>query len=166
MIDIATDKLSNTIKVGDNPVALALDSDNLVHVFCAGSYGDYTNPDDDTDGGIYVIVPSLGRTVDSMKISGHPSGVVLDGNGTGYFSSNSVVYSYQTNALGTAPDSVLAGWFYDMNFDYLNQQLFVLDAKDFQQNGELKIFDMSGVEQLSKTVGIIPGEVVFVYEEK
>ncbi len=165
LIDIVSDQVSKVINVGDNPGSLVIDSENRVHVFCAGSYGNYGDPTDDTDGGIFVIDPATNTVIDSMTIPGHPSGVVLDGYGTGYFFSNGVVYSYQTSSLSSAADSVSAGWYYDMNIEYTNQQLFLLDAKDFIQNGEVKIFDTNGVEQASLTVGIIPGEVVFVYEE-
>jgi hypothetical protein len=44
----------------------------------------------------------------------------------------------------------------------LNGELYITDAKDYQSEGELKIFNpVTGVEVQSLETGIIPGSVVF-----
>ena len=67
VIDIALDQVSKIINVGDNPVSVAIDSENRVHVFCAGSYGDFNDPNDDTDGGIFIIDPATNSVIDSTS---------------------------------------------------------------------------------------------------
>jgi len=39
-----------------------------------------------------------------------------------------------------------------------------LDAKDYQQSGDLKIFQPDGTLLETHAVGIIPGAVTFIYD--
>jgi len=62
-----------------------------------------------------------------------------------------------------AVDSSLAtGNFYGLNYDPVSQKIYALDPKDyFSQNGEMIIFDKSGLEETRYEVGLIPGTLAF-----
>ncbi|NOX87494.1 MAG: hypothetical protein GXO77_00575 [Calditrichaeota bacterium] len=170
VIDAGSDKVVRTIKVGDNPTSLIIDEDNEINVLCTGrwpAWGDST--DKGTNGGVYVIDPVKGVVVDSIKITGHPSELSYGGNDLGFFILNGKVVSYSTDENKLLNESLIDNtkefvFYYSLEADPVSQLLFVLDAKNYAQNGELLIFDFSGNLQKRLTTGIIPGAVTFVYE--
>ncbi len=167
VIDLTQHKVTKEIPVGDNPGFLALDSDGEVHVLCVGrlpAWGDTT--DQGTNGGVYVIDPATDVVVDSIPLVGHPTELTYGGNGTGFFLSNGNVVSYSTETNKIVNDSLIVGFFYAVEADPVSQQLFVLDAKDYQQNGEVKIYGFDGTLKESHTVGVIPGAVTFKYSQE
>jgi YVTN family beta-propeller protein len=164
VIDVAANKVIHTLTVGDNPRFIKVSPQNEVQVLCSGGYGDFNDPNDDTDGGIYVIDPNSNTVVDSLIISGHPSGLALNSGTTGYFLNGGCVISYDTQKRTVINDTLIAGFFYGLAVDISNDQIYALDAKDFVQQGELLIYDAQGVLKNSYDVGIIPGSVTFNYE--
>ncbi|WP_457565806.1 YncE family protein [Caldithrix abyssi] len=165
VIDISQDRVVATLTVGDNPTSVALDDDGELNVLCTGrwpAWGDTT--DTGTNGGVYVIDPSKLTVVDSVTIEGHPSKITYAGGDKAYFLLNGQVVQFSTAENNVINPSFIAGFFYGIEADPIAQLLFVLDAKDYQSNGELKIYDFNGTLQKSLTVGIIPGAVTFVYE--
>jgi YVTN family beta-propeller protein len=167
VIDPTSDKVVNTIKVGDNPTALMVDDDEELYVLCTGrwpAWGDTT--DTGTNGGVYVIDPKSQTVTDSILVTGHPSEITYAGNDMGFFLLNGNVVSFSTETNKILNATFIKGTFsyYALEADPISQQLFVLDAKDYQSNGEAIIYDFNGQEQKRFTVGIIPGAVTFVYE--
>ncbi len=165
VIDIAQDKVIKTITVADNPTSVIVDDDGEVNVLCTGrwpAWGDTT--DQGTNGGVYVIDPTQLKVVASVEIEGHPSEITYAGDDVAYFLLNGQVVQFSTLENKVLNPSYIAGFFYGIEADPISQLLFVLDAKDFQSNGELKIFDFNGNLLKSFSVGIIPGAVTFVYE--
>jgi DNA-binding beta-propeller fold protein YncE len=53
--------------------------------------------------------------------------------------------------------------FYGFGFDEKYKKYYVCDAKDYQQKGQVIIFDKSGNKIISFTAGIIPSKVYFSY---
>ena len=165
VIDVNTDKVVNTIKVGDNPTGLMLDDDEEINVLCTGrwpAWGDTT--DTGTNGGVFVIDPAKGKVVDSIKVVGHPSEITYAGNDLGFFLLNGSVVSFSTGSNKILNNTFIQGYFYSVEADPVSQQLFVLDAKDYQSNGDLSVYDLDGHLLKQATVGIIPGAVTFVYQ--
>ncbi len=165
VIDVNTDKVVNTIKVGDNPTGLMLDDDEEINVLCTGrwpAWGDTT--DTGTNGGIFVIDADKGKVVDSIKVTGHPSEITYAGNDLGFFLLNGSVVSFSTGSNKILNNTFIQGFFYSVEADPVSQQLFVLDAKDYQSNGDLLVYDLNGQLLKQAMVGIIPGAVTFVYQ--
>lgn len=163
IIDPGTDQVIDSVEVADGPASLNIDESGNIQVFCSGAYGDYSNPDDDTDGGIFVINPETNSIVESIIIEGHPTGAKLDGSGKGYYALNGTLYSYKTTSVTDAATAVLNVSYYGMNIDKQNDQIFILDAKDYVQPGDLKIFSLNGSLLETHTVAVIPNNVVFYY---
>ena len=167
VIDLNQQKVVKEITVGDNPGFLTLDADGEVNVLCVGrwpAWGDST--DTGTNGGVYVIDPAQDAVVDSLNLIGHPTELADGGNGTGFFIYNGNVASYSTETNKMVNDTLVTGFFYAVEADPSSQQLFVLDGKDFQQNGELRIYDFDGNLLETHTVGVIPGAVTFKYDQE
>ena len=165
VINVADNEVIKTITVGDNPRFVQISSHNEVHILCSGSYGDWSDPNDDTDGGIYVIDPNSDTVVESFKIAGHPSGLALNSNNSGYFLNNGYIASYDTETREILNNKLINGYFYGLAVDVSNDLIFALDAKDYQQSGELTVYDSNGELKYSYAVGIIPGFTAFKYQE-
>lgn len=163
IIDPETDQVIDSVIVADGPVSLNVDLAGNIQVFCTGDYGDSENPDDDTDGGIYTINPKTHEIVQSVSIPGHPDGAKLDGNGKGYYSLNGTLYSYETASVSDEPVAIMNVSYYGMNIDKVNDRIYVLDAKDFAQAGDLKIYTLSGNLLETYMVDIIPNNAVFYH---
>ncbi len=165
VIDISKDEVKTTVNVGDNPQAVAVDLTGRVHVLCSGSYKDWSNPDDDTDGAVYVIDAKGLNVLDSLTIAGHPSRLVMDDKGNGYFKNGAVV-QYDQRTLKVKNETFIDnGSIYNFNYDPVSERFYGTDAKDFTQNGELLIYDQSGSLLKQFTVGVVPGKTVFNYTE-
>lgn len=165
VINIAGDGVIKTIRVGDNPRFVQLSAQDEVHILCSGSYGDWNDPNDDTDGGIYVIDPNSDTVVDSLIISGHPSGLALNSHSSGYFLNSGYIVSYDTEKREVLNDKFVAGYFYGIAVDISNDLIFALDAKDYQQSGTLTVYDSQGELKYDYSVGIIPGFAAFKYQD-
>ncbi len=166
VIDLATNQVTKTLNVGDNPSAFIQDADGDLHVLCVGrwpAWGDTT--DQGTNGGIFMIDPSALVVNDSLSVQGHPSELTFDGAETGYFLNGGVLNSYSTKTNQLLSNGVVSGWFYSVEADPVSQQIFCLDAKDYAQEGSLRIFSFAGDSLETHTVGIIPGGVTFSYTE-
>lgn len=164
IIDPGTDQVVDSVTVADGPVSLNVDLSGNIQVFCSGDYGDSGNPDDDTDGGIYVINSETYDVVESVIISGHPNAAKLDANGKGYYSLNGTLYSYETTSVTDTPVVVINNsWYYGMNIDKQNDRIYMTDAKDYVQAGDLKIFTLSGSLLETHSVAVIPNNIVFYH---
>ncbi len=164
VINISDNSLIKTLTVGDNPRFIQVSSQGEIHILCSGSYGDWNDPNDDTDGGVYVVDPNSDTVVDTLIIKGHPSALALNGHSSGYYLSNGYIVSYDTETRQTLNDTLIRGYFYQLAVDKSNDLIFALDAKDFQQNGELRIYDSKGELKYSYTMSIIPGFAAFKYK--
>ena len=169
VINLATNQVQQNIPVGDNPRFLSVDAQDNLHVLCTGRYGDWNNPNDPgTDGGIHKIATANHQRVDSLVIPGHPSRLAVDDQGRGYYidPNSGTIAQYSLQTMQALNQNLIAGYYYSMAVDAVSGQIFVLDAKDYSQNGDLKIFDLNGQLKETHTVGIIPGSVTFVYGEE
>ena len=167
VVDLGQGQESKTIKVGDNPRSMRKVKNDELHVLCEGrwpAWGDTS--DTGTNGGLYVIDMVSNTLIDSFIIAGHPSRLAYDGDETGYFLSAGHVVSYSTANHSVINDTLISEFFYGLEVDPVSKNIYALDAKNYAQNGELKIYNADGVLQGSYETGIIPGSVTFVYEEK
>lgn len=167
VVNLAQGQESKTIKVGDNPRTMRKVNNDELHVLCEGrwpAWGDTS--DTGTNGGLYVIDMVSNTVIDSFMIAGHPSRLAYDGDDTGYFLSGGQVVSYSTVSHSIVNDTLISGFFYGLEVDPVSKNIFTLDAKNYAQNGDLKIYSADGTLQESYETGIIPGSVTFVYEEE
>jgi len=165
VIDIATRKVVKTITVGDNPRSVRVDAEDEVHVLCSGRWPAWNDSTDKgTDGSLYVISSETDAKIDSFVITGHPSRLSLDGETTGYFLNDGHVVTYSTKNNEITNPTFITGFFYGLEVDPLSKNIYLLDAKDYIQNGTLSIYNAEGTLKTAHIVGIIPGSITFIYE--
>lgn len=159
----------NELKVGYNPLAFDIDHNERLHVICTGSYNKYEDPDDDIPGGIWNIDPQSHTVIDSMVMTKtFFPGELKISKSYGYFIEGKRVIRYDTQSLSIT-DSTFIDFPansnpYHINVNEESQEVFVLDALDYQNNGELYIYDLDGVEKFRYIVGVIPGYIGFIYQ--
>ena len=169
VIDLLSNQVAYTIRVGDNPGSIKIDENEILHILCTGRWGDWNNPDDPgTNGGVYSLDPSSALVTDSLIFTGHPSKLCLDGDEKGFFINGLNVVCFSTNSYEIVSDTLITKNYndglYGLDIDPVTAQLFVMEAKDYTQNGSLSIYDLEGTLLYSYNVGIIPSKAVFVYE--
>lgn len=161
IIDAKTNKVVKTITLWDGPDAFALDQMNRLWVLCYGSYGDWQNPNDDTDGKLYAIDINTDAVVDSILIGGHPSRLaIFEDYAYTIKNGNIVRINLKTKDKN---ENFIQGNFYSIGIDALNKLLYCADAKDYVQKGEIYIYDLSGKFVKKFQAGVIPGSFAFAY---
>ncbi len=162
VISTSTDQLIDSISVGDNPISITKDKIGNVYVLCSGSYGDWSDPNDDTPGGVWKINSIDDSIIDSLIVQSHPRRLCLTENKHGYFINDGAIAEFDCKQMQIVDSSLIAGNFYGLNYDEVSQKIYALDPKDyFSQNGEMIIFDKSGMEEARYEVGLIPGTLAF-----
>jgi len=167
VIDTLTDRVIRTISVGDGPSVAKTTPDGRIWVLCTGSYGDYNNPNDDTPGKIFIIHPSIDAVIDSISTGtiGHPLKMAISFDGYAYVVKDNAIMKYSTRIdqiisfgfiIGSATSTL-----YSVAVDDYTGDLYVGDARNFVQNGEVHIYRSDGVLRQSFAAGIIPGTIVF-----
>ncbi|MGD9900588.1 MAG: YncE family protein [Calditrichaceae bacterium] len=165
VIDIDSQSVIKSIKVGDYPTVIETDIQGNLQVMCSGDNGDWSDPNDDTNGSIYVIDPVSDIVIDSLIIQGHPSRLSVEGGETAFYLDGffgNVMFYPAENRISD-PQIFVPGLYYGIRYEPRAQQLFVLDALDFVQNGLLKIYDKNGSRLNEFEVGIGPGSLTFIY---
>ena len=148
-----------TVKVGDNPTAIATSQQGKVVVLCTGAYNDFQDPNDDTPGMLYELNTESMRATDSLVLGGHPQRLVMDASGDFY----SVLEDGIMKVLWTARQTIpkfIPGAFYSVFYHRSTNMLYVADPLDYVQPGRVHIYGMTGLLQRSFTVGIIPGAML------
>jgi YVTN family beta-propeller protein len=111
VIDPATNEVhQNTINVGTNPQAMAVDAQGRLHVVCTGDYASVT-------GQVWVINPVTEQVVGNpVAIGGSPGSISIAANGTAYLISTSftnpatrglLAYNSTTLQVITSADNII-----------------------------------------------------------
>lgn len=152
------DGIITTLTVGDIPDSFVVKSDGI-YVLCSGKPSWSAN---ETAGSIYKINTSTQQTqsVINFDTDKHPQMLNVNGNFFYYYLNGNIYKWNGSNTLPTTYETGLSNYWY--HFSIANGKLYALDAKDYNSNGELKIFDLTN-NSLLKTIetGLIPNSVVF-----
>jgi hypothetical protein len=153
--------VQTTLTVGTNPAGVRVAGSGRVYVVCTGSYGDYSNPNDDTPASIYVIDPVTVTVVDSLPIGGHASDIAINGvDGLGYVATTDSVIRFDTRVdrrLGL----FLPGNYYASGVEDVSGDVYLADPKTYTQPGTVYVYSATGQFRTSFDVGLIPGWFAF-----
>ncbi len=169
VIDLVTDKVADTITVGDIPVALVADRNDNIWVLCRGQvvYDDtWTEIIEETDSKL-VRINSATMTVDREVVTGqkgdgfNPSWLAAGPDGDMlYFGEADGLYEMSIDDSEQPADPFLEGNFSAAGIHPQSEKLFALEITGYSQSGKLHIYD--GVNLTSSyDTGIAPGGVVF-----
>jgi YVTN family beta-propeller protein len=160
VINLATLGVSGTITVADNPADVVRTSDGQIYVLCAGAYGDFNDPNDDTPAKVMVIDPSSETVMDSILIGGHAFRMSAGKDGKAY-----VVAEGNIVQIDTQNHSVVGpfatGIHYGVGVEEESGDVYIADAKDFVTPGSILVYSPNGTKRDEHTVGLIPGRFAF-----
>lgn len=159
VIEIQSNTVLETLTVGDVPNSLVADGEGNVWVLCGGK-PNWTGFE--SEGKLAKIVTN-DFTVDFLNFNTTEHPVNLTQNSEKlYYNLNGKVYEMliQSASLPNNPIDGIEGYFYAMEAN--SGELYATDAKDFQSEGSLGVFNLSN-GALVKTIqtGILPGAIIF-----
>ncbi len=156
------DILEDSIRVGVDPAAFALDGDQNLWVFCRGAEA-LNEP-----AGLYCIDTQTEEVIRSLLFDDHDLGfsVSLAFNPSGdtlYYLKNDV-FAFGLEDVGLPATPLIAAvgrTLYSLGINPVNGDILVGDARDFAQNGEVFIYNRQGGLKKSIDAGVIPAGFVF-----
>jgi hypothetical protein len=165
VLDLNARQITDTITVGDRPNSMLINGDYL-WVLCSGEPA-WSGAE--TAGELYKI--DINNNFDIVQTltfgaSQHPQFLSIDGDNIYYYlkegAQDGKIYQFDSNTVSALPASEYMTYASAYNMEINDGKLYISDAKDFQQEGEVIIYDINTKAELSrKTVGIIPGDFGF-----
>lgn len=165
IIDESTFELIATVPVGINPTSMVR-MGNSVYVLCSG-YTDYSGAGGDRAASL-VRIDATTRAVTAnypgVGISDRPTKLQTDGQilywiRDGYTGD---VMRMDPTALDYPALPWIGGGAYGLYVDPATRDIYVLDAKDFQQNGEVRRYSFTGQLISSAEAGVVPTAAVWM----
>lgn len=150
------------IEVGDVPNSMVL-ANNDLYVLCGGkpSWAEF-----ETSGSLVQINLSTNTITSALPflLGNHPSNLILNDNKF-YFTIDSDIFSkiIDANTIPSNPifSTTAQGVYGVYSFAIANNKIFVGDAADYNSNGKVYIYSLTGTLENQQTVGIIPGGFFF-----
>jgi YVTN family beta-propeller protein len=165
VIDATTDRVLRSITVGDGPSCADVTSDGYVWIMCTGSFGGASSPGGETPGNIFVIDPYFDTVVDSIFVGGHPSSMSISLGGFAYVVEGNRILKYNTRVDQLVTSGFIVGSltsdYYGIAVDDYTNLVYVADAKDFAQNGEVEIYTSDGFLSGRFDTGVAPVSIAF-----
>ncbi len=160
VIDAEQFKVVKTLTVGINPNAV-IENNGTIYVVSTGSFGG------NGLGGIYKINPITLTVSASNSLPGNPGSaafvenslMVINNSGIIKIESNDLSITDSTFIKGSAVNPIFAT-IYSIAFDNTSGFLYLGNPKDFQQNGDIAVYDLNGSEISRFDCGINPGTIV------
>ncbi len=161
VVDITTDQLVDSIKLAPGPASVEQDQVGRIWVYCVG------DNDSGADGGVFSIDPFTRTVLDSIPFPANsdlfPRMAYSPPVNAIYLIQDGVrLLNLATREIEPDPFLPAEGFtLYGLDVDPRVGNIFVLDAKDYQQRGEVTIYVPNGGSIGSFPTGVIPNAVVF-----
>ena len=157
--DIQKDEFGDAVEVGDNSNDIIQDKNGDIWVLCSG-FSDWNDPTRNTAGSLHKI--SGNKSVFNIPLNNGVNKMTANKDkGILYFLDGNNVMSFDVNALNPETKAIYTGFYYGIAANPVNDQLYLLNAKDFTQNGEVTVLDKDYKAVSSHKTGIIPTFVYF-----
>ncbi|MBO4574252.1 MAG: DUF5074 domain-containing protein [Bacteroidales bacterium] len=168
VIDCVNDALVDEIEVAREPKAMVVDKNNNIWVICNGGW----DPTVGQDPALICINPATREIVKRFDFTpgvDSPDGLAIDGTGEnvffmngGYGTLNVYKMSVDATELPEAAFIMSEGrLFYGIKVDPQNGDIYLTDAKNYVQNGDLLHYSAEGELLGTFTLGIIPSYMLF-----
>ena len=164
VVDESTFKIVKNIKVKVNPVNICSISNNVFVV----STGTYNFAGGDGIGMLTKIDAISMSILDTLQIEQNPGRFafndaeelfVINGSGIVHISGKDMSIVNPTLISAAVVNDIYYS-IYSVGYDQDAEMLYLGNPKDYSQNGEIAIFDLTGNEKNRFSVGINPGTIV------
>jgi YVTN family beta-propeller protein len=158
-IDVATETVIKTIEVGLYPSHIVEDANQELWVLTSGYY-DWMNIANNRDGNLVKL--NNDDVVLSMVAKQGSSSLTINSTlDKLYFNMELQVFEHPINETSISNTSLISRSFYGLGIDPETDDIFGLDPKSWDQDGDLYIFNESGIATDSMKVGLGPGGLWF-----
>lgn len=158
VVDSGTDVLIDSIQVTYGGNSICQDNNGKLWVLCSGKASASASP------GIYKIDP-VTRTVEhSFALTGAPSRLCTNGTADTLYFLNAGVFrlaSTATAAPGSPFVSQGTGNFYGLGVHPHSGDVYVADALDYIQAGNVLVYGSNGILKKQFTTAVIPSDFIF-----
>jgi YVTN family beta-propeller protein len=159
----STATVEGTLTVGHGPAEIIADPNGVMWILCTGQYGDWSDPSDEgTPGSIYRLFYADLIPDRWIEFSSRPSRISLGPDGNLYVVTEEGIHKVSTASRNTS-QLLIPGSFYGIQVDWLSEELYITDARDFTSQGHVYIYSLDGQSVGSFAAGIIPSRVLFLY---
>jgi len=159
LIDVSKDEVSRQITVGVDPIELQVDNDGNIWVLAKGII-DTNNPENSKKGRLSKINGyrvefnlELSNTANSLTIN--KSKDIL------FFVMDGWVREFPVAATQLSDTPFIDRFFLRVDIDPKTDQLYCSDPKNYNNNGEVFIYNMAGDEVNNFKAGVVPGAFTF-----
>jgi YVTN family beta-propeller protein len=158
----ANNNTVSSIVVGDVPNSMALVNNDL-YVLCGGKPS-WAEPE--TSGSLVKINISTNTVTSTIPylLRDHPSNLIFHNNKF-YYTVDSNVFSktIEANTIPSTPifSTTQQGVYGVYSFAIANNKIYVGDAADYNSNGKVYIYSLTGTLENQEKVGVIPGGFYF-----
>lgn len=161
VINNATDRIFDSVKVGTEPESMVIDKFNQLWVLCTGGWRK-EHPAE-----LYVV--NTGSNEVSGKFvfpaaSDSPSCLRIDGPGQTMYFLNNGVWKMNIDASALPATALIpqsGQLFYKLKINPVNGDILVTDAVDYVQNGYLLVHKNDGTFISKYRTGVLPGDICF-----
>lgn len=165
VIDLSTNSEIARLKVGVNPQRLAVNSTGEIYVTAYGNFADIPASVTVINGNTNTVIGSLGSAFEYDHVKIYKDMAYFYNNYSG--SASLKMYNTQTHAVVRdefITDATTVSVVYGIDFDEQNDDVYICDAVNFSDPGNVTCFDAAGKKKFSFSVapGISPNKVVFL----
>ncbi len=154
------------IKVGINPRKITADDNGYVYVIATGDYVGVPTKIVKVDAALETVTFSADTSVSTIKFYNNNLYVTNDFSYSGLSSNVRILNTSNFASVGTSfiTDVTAITTPYGLNIDESNGDVYVTDARDFVQSGQVYCFDKLGKKKFSflVTPGVNPNSVIFI----
>jgi DNA-binding beta-propeller fold protein YncE len=166
VVRTSDNKVVDSVQVGPEPESMVLDRNKMLWVLCNGGWA-RTNFAELT--GINTTTNSVEKRLIFPTKQASPSCLLIDGTGESLYFLEKGVHkmSITSSSVSTVPLIPEIGhYFYKFGVNPVNGDIFITDARDYQQNGMLLYYSNTATFISSHSTGIIPGLLCFKLDDK
>lgn len=173
VIDSESDQLIDTIEVAKQPNSMVMDKNNKLWVLCDGGYEG--SPYGQEQGAL-IRIDAATRQIElslPFPLQDNPSRLCTNGSRDSLYFINKHIYrlaitdkSLPNQALIKSNYTAMYGGFYGLGVHPISSEIYVADAIDFQQNGNILRYNAQGQLIDEFKVGIIPNAFCFTATKK
>jgi len=161
VIDTDTDQIIDSIPTGKEPIGLTMDNKQMIWVLCSGGYDFFEIPS------IIRIDPAKRKIMEVLKFPTSqtvPSRLSMNTMGDTLYFLNGGIFQMPVHAKGVPALPLINSngrLFYGLTIHPVTGNIFVSDALDYVQNGNIYQYSPSGSLIGQYAVGRIPGSFCF-----
>lgn len=160
VISASSNTVTSTIQVSDVPNSLEIEN-GVLYVLCGGKPA-WTGAE--TNGALHQITLNANQNTNyAFQTGDHPSNLVIEDNKIYYTVDSNIFVKTASATLPTQPlfSTTTQGVYGVYSFAVENNKIFVGDAIDYNSNGRIYVYSLTGVLEKNYTVGVIPAGFYF-----